>query len=212
MTRMGHKKMTNITIGIDISKAFLDVATYPLEENGQFSNDEKGYKSLLQWMNKFDFKLIVFEPTGAYHRGLETFLSLHPLTYAKINPLHAKRFGETIGKLVKTDKADAQMLAHYGAILNPEPTKGKSQDLVKLHELVVARRALMKDKTAALNRLDIQEMILLKRQLTKRLKQIEADIVAIDQACQTLIKSDTHLNNNFIILKSIPGLGDITEL
>ena len=202
--------MTDFTIGIDISKAILDVATYPEKGTVQFTNDKKGHKAFLKWIRLMDVKLIVFEPTGAYHRSLEQFLGIRNLAYTKVNPLHAKRFGESLGKLAKTDMADAKMLAQYGAILEPTPNDCKSQALVNLHELMVARKALIKDKTAAANRQHIQTITLLKRQLTRRLKQINADIAAIDKACREITNSDLFLKRRFAILKSIPGLGDIT--
>ncbi|HFB54455.1 MAG TPA: IS110 family transposase [Hellea balneolensis] len=202
--------MTDTTIGIDISKAHLDVATHPKGNAMQFTNNKKGHKALLRWIRTVDMKLIVFEPTGAYHRSLEQFLGMRNLPYVKVNPLHAKRFGEAMGKLVKTDVVDAKMLAFYGATLVPNPSSGKSQALVNLHELMVARKALIKDKTAAANRQHIQTISLLKRQLVKRLKQIDADITAIDRACREITNRDLVLKRRFEILKSIPGLGDIT--
>jgi len=202
--------MTDTTIGIDISKALLDVATHPKGNTRQFTNNKKGHKALLKWIRPLDVKLIVFEPTGAYHRSLEQFLGMRNLPYVKVNPLHAKRFGEAMGKLAKTDVADAKMLAFYGVTLEPKPNTKKSQALVNLHELVVARKALIKDKTAAANRQHVQTISLLKRQLTRRLKQINTDITAIDKACREITDSNPALKCRFAILKSIPGLGDIT--
>ena len=96
---MGHEKITELTIGIDISKALLDVATYPDGEFKQFTHDNKGHKARVKWLDAWQVKLIVFEATGAYHRGLEGFLSDMGLPFTKVNPRQAKRFGEaTSGK------------------------------------------------------------------------------------------------------------------
>ena len=108
--------MTDITIGIDVSKALLDVATYPGDQYKQFTNDNKGHKALVRWLGAFEVKLIVFEATGAYHRGLERFLGDRGVAYAKVNPRQARRFAEATGKLAKTDRVDALMLARPARI------------------------------------------------------------------------------------------------
>ena len=204
--------MSKITIGIDISKALLDVAPYPGGEVHQFSNDKKGHKALVRWLGAFDVKLIVFEATGAYHRGLERFLGECGLPVAKLNPRHARRFAQATGKLAKTDCADALMLARFGALLEPSQTPAKSQALEELAQLVSARRSLVKDRTATKNRRHNLQSTLLKRQATQRLKQIEGHIKAIDSRCQELIAQDDRLTKRYVILNSIPGIGALTAI
>jgi transposase len=185
--------MTDTTIGIDISKALLDVATYPGDEYQQFANDTKGHKALVKWLSALNVKLIVFEATGAYHLGMERFLGNRGLPFSKVNPRQARRFAEATGKLAKTDRVDALMLAKFGKLLEPPHNESKSQTLVELAELVVMRRALIKDRTAAKNRQHNLVSSILKRQITRRLKQIEADIKVIDEACLALVKADQTL-------------------
>ncbi|VAV86582.1 Mobile element protein [hydrothermal vent metagenome] len=204
--------MTHITIGIDISKALLDVATYPEDEFKQFSNDPKGHKALAKWLDTREVKLIIFEATGVYHRGLERFLGQGGFPFAKINPYQARCFAEATGKLAKTDKVDSLMLARFGELLEPPLSAGKSQTLEELGELVCARRTLVKDRTAARNRQHNLKTGLLKRQTTRRLRQIEADIAAIDTECLVLIKGDETLVHRYDILISIPGIGQTTAI
>jgi len=202
----------HLTIGIDISKALLDVATYPDGQYKQFTNNKKGHKELLNWHDTLPAKLIVFEATGAYHRGLERFLGEHGLPYSIVNPRQARRFAEATGRLAKTDRVDALMLARFGELLEPAHSESKSQTLETLSELGAARRALAKDRTAAKNRRHNLLSPLLKRQVKRRLLQIETDIKAIDAACRQLIREDQPLARRFDILVSIPGLGEITAI
>jgi transposase len=204
--------MTKITIGIDISKANLDVACFCVGEPRQFSNDDKGHKAFLKWLSQFDVTLIVFEPTGPYHRRLERLLADADLPYAKINPRQARRFAEATGKLAKTDRVDAIMLARFGALLTPTQSTIKSQELEDLAELHVARRGLMKDRTVTMNRQHSLVSPFLKRQATQRLKQIEAHITAIDERCRNLVKADPQLRQRRDILLTIPGIGKLTAL
>jgi len=204
--------MTHVTIGIDISKALLDVATYPEDEFKQFSNDTKGHKALAKWLGTRDVKLITFEATGSYHRGLERFLNARGLRFARVNPYQARCFAEASGKLAKTDKVDALMLARFGAVMQPAECTERSHIIDMIGELVCARRALVKDRTAARNRQHNLQAGLLKRQATGRLKQIKADIAAIDAECMALIKAGKTLIHRYDILISIPGIGSTTAI
>jgi len=201
-----------VNIGIDISKATLDVATYPDGKLSQFANDATGHKALVSWLGQMDLRCITFEPTGPYHRKLEQCLNKQGLPFAKINPRQARRFAEATGKLAKTDRVDALMLARFGAVLEPPKNIGKSQSVELLGELATARRALIKDRVATKTRQHNLTIALLQRQTKQRLKQIEAQIKAIDSQCRNLIKADDRLNNSFDILLSMPGIGEITAV
>jgi len=144
--------MTPSIIGIDISKDRLDVHRLPDGAAKRFTNDMAGHTALLDWLAQTRVARIVYEPTGAYHRALEQALAAKGLPLAKVNPRQARRFAEATGKLAKTDRADAAMLARMGLALAPDTRPLPSQILRDLKELHLARQALMKDWTAAKNR------------------------------------------------------------
>lgn len=204
--------MNQITIGIDISKALLDVATYPQGEMHQFKNDPAGYRALIEWIRPQNAFLTAFEATGAYHRSLEQALSTTELPYVKINPLKARRFAEATGKLAKTDRVDALMLAKFAAFLKPPQSKSKRQNVETLSEFVVARQALVKDRTAVKTRMHTLVSPILKRQAAQRLKLIQTQIAAINAECLKLVAEDQELSRCMRILTSIPGLGELTAI
>ena len=74
------------------------------------------------------------------------------IALSKVNPRLARRFAEATGRLAKTDRADAEMLARYGLLLNPRLLCQNTADLNELKELHAARLALIKDRTATMNR------------------------------------------------------------
>jgi len=199
-----------INIGIDISKAQLDVASYPDGEIYQFTNNIKGFRQLAKWIASMNVACITFEATGTYHRKLEHFLGEQGLPFARINPRQARCFAEAFGKLAKTDRIDALMLARFGELLKPRQGSTKSQSIETLGELVAARRALIKDRTAIKNRLHNLQTPLLKRQARQRLRQIENQMVAVDAECRALSEVDKELARRLAILLSIPGLGEVT--
>ena len=77
---------------------------------------------------------MVFEATGAYHRSLEATLARHKHLFAKVNPRQARRFAEAAGRLAKTDRVDAAMLAKMGSILDFPAQEPKSENINILRE------------------------------------------------------------------------------
>lgn len=202
--------MTQAIIGIDISKDHLDVHRLPEAVEQRFTNDRAGHRALVKWLARGPVERIVYEATGPYHRAFEHALGQAGLPLAKINPRQARRFAEATGKLAKTDRADAAMLARFGQALAPQtraPAEPVLQDLKDLH---MARRALVKDRTAAMNRQKHLRVPLLTRHNTQRLKQIEAQLDAIDQAIDDLIAHNAELAARLEILTSIPGIARIS--
>jgi transposase len=200
------------TAGVDISKDALDVCLYPGGQSGRFANDAKGHRGLICWLAKHSIARVVYEATGAYHRGFERCLATAGLAMAKVNPRQARRFAEATGKLAKTDRCDAAMLARFGALLEPAARPVASPALDEMKELHVARQALVKDRTAALNRQKTVRLALIKRHIAQRLRQIEAQLAAIDAALKALIDADPELAARFAILASIPGIGETTAV
>jgi transposase len=169
------------TVGVDVSKDHLDVALYPNGAARRFTNHAKGHHALIGWLvAPHQIERVVFEATGPYHRNFERTLAKAGLPMAKINPRQARRFAEASGKLAKTDAMDAAMLARFGALLTPQTHQPVSETLDEMKELHNARAALVKDRTATLNRQKQLRSAILKRFAAQKLKQIEGQLNAID--------------------------------
>lgn len=199
-----------ITVGIDVSKDTLDAYRLPDNQRCQVANDKAGHKALLHWIEKNGAQLIIFEATGIYHREFEKALVAKHAAFAKVNPRQARRFAEATGRLAKTDRVDAAMLAKMGAVLELREHEPKSEILHALRELATARRALMKDKVATITRMQTAKHPLLKKQMAARLKQIETQISRIDEAIEREVAQDEGLSQKLAILVSIPGVAKIT--
>ena len=191
------------TVGIDIAKDQLDVCLSPDGATRRFPNDAKGHRALIAWLCCHAIQRVVFEPTGAYHRVLERSLARAGLPLAKINPRHARRFAQALGQLAKTDRLDAALLARFGALLEPPTRPVLSPTLDAMKELLVARQALIKDRTAALNRQKIVRLPLLRRQLAQRLRQIAHQLAALEAHLLSLGQEDADLAPRLAILMSI---------
>lgn len=202
--------MQNDTIGVDVSKDHLDAHRLADGASRRFANDKRGHKALIKWLAQTPVERVVFEPTGPYHRELERALGAAGIPFAKVNPRQARRFAEATGKLAKTDRLDAAMLAKMGAMLELATRPARSEVLLELKELYLAREALVKDRTAAKNRAKALTVSLLKRHNAQRLEQIERQIAAIEAAITTIVAADADLADRFTILTSIPGISKVT--
>jgi transposase len=200
------------SVGVDISKDTLDVHLYPAGAACRFGNTRTGRCGLIAWLAQFTIGRVVFEPTGPYHHAFERQFAQAGLPLAKVNPRQARRFAQAVGQNAKTDAVDAAMLARLAALLEPPVRPVISQALDDIKELIVARRALVKDRTAAHQRNGVHRSRLLKRQAAQRLTQIERQLAAIDAALHALLASDPNLKARFDILASIPGVGATTAI
>jgi transposase len=202
--------MTETTIGIDISKATLDVHRLSDSATAQFSNNKAGFRALKAWLKGHDIARVVYEPTGPYHREFEIALEAdYPLV--KVNPLQARRFAQSRGTKAKTDLVDARMLALMGAafsLLPQQRISAKQRDLKELH---VTRLALIKDRTRTLNRQRTLTITLLKRQAKARLKLMIAQIAQVDAKIQELLQNDPKTVRATEIICSIPGLSKVSS-
>ena len=199
----------NDTIGIDIGKDTLVIHRLPDKATLEVGNNKAGLTTLLRWLGRDEALRVVFEPTGPYHRLLEKPLAAANIAMIKVNPRQARRFAEAIGRLAKTDRVDAAMLARLGATLDLQALPPKSEILHDLRELRVARQGRVKDRIALTVRLRHANLALIKHQLRLSIRQVEAHLAEIDAAILEAVRADEALSQRFDILTSIPGIGEI---
>jgi transposase len=175
----------------------------------QVLNGIRGFAELFRWIEPQPTALIIFEATGPYHRQLEQALGVKGIPFVKVNPKQARRFAQASGKLAKTDRVDCEMLAKMSTALQLMPKPISAENLYDLRDLLAARRALIKDRTAAKARNATVTHALVKRLLEKRLRQIKCDIAKIDAAMLEMARQDQRMNERLDFLSSIPGIGVI---
>jgi len=200
------------TIGIDISKDELHVHRLPDGKQRCYRNNRTGHRALIKWLRASPVERIVYEATGPYHRALELALGTAGLPLVKVNPRRARRFAEAVGTQVKTDPLDAAMLARMGVAIEPECRPVPGPEMADLKDLRRAHQALIKDRTAAKNRAKHLRLAILRRQNANRLKQIEDDIEAIEDAMMAIVRQDQAFSERFDILVSIPGIAKRSAL
>lgn len=130
-------------VGIDVSKATLDV--HALAENKEyvFQNDQEGIRSLCNKLKKLLHQFIIVEATGGMQILSVSALAAKGLPVVVINPRQARDFAKATGRLAKTDKIDAQVLALFGQQVRPEVRPLKDKETRELSSVLSRRRQLL---------------------------------------------------------------------
>jgi transposase len=116
-------------VGIDVSKAKLNIALRPVNKVLQVTNQESGWQELSEQLKKYKIELIIIESTGGMERGVAHKLQKEEFKVAVINPKRARDF--------------AEVLAHFGEALQPSPKPLASESQVALSDLVNRRSQLV---------------------------------------------------------------------
>ena len=200
---------SQVYVGVDVCKAHLDVYLHPLGQHLRVTNDRDGIQRLKRTLARHDIALVVIEATGKYHRLAHRSLSQTGFAVAVVNPLRSRLFAEALGALAKTDRIDARMLAVLGAALEPEAKPPAPEAPEALQELVRARGAATRERTAMANRLKASQTAFLKAELRRRLRSLDGHIERLAQQVARRIADDPVLARRYEILLSIPGVGPI---
>jgi transposase len=214
-------KLKNEIIGIDVSKLTLDVFILSLKHHFVVSNNPLGFSKLLQviWEklpNKKEGLFFCFEDTGKYSLSLCIFLNSEKLSYAMVPALDIKR---SIGMVRgKSDKKDASVIALYAWRKRDEikPTVFPAGSIVRIKQLLSLRNKLVKHKKAYQTGMaDVHDYFKdgdsqFYLDVNKRvIKSLCSEIASIEKEIETIIKSDPEVQNNYKILKTVPGIGKI---
>jgi transposase len=198
--------------GVDVCKAWLDVHILPADVAERFPNTKKGQTQLMALLKRHEVRRVVIEATGKYHRAVHVRLHEAGWHVAIVNPLRARLFAEAIGTLAKTDKVDARVLAVMAATIAPGITPPLSENLQNLQEIARSRDAATAAKTALLNQLENATNDIVRRQIKRQIATAVTAIKALVTAAVAAIRLDPAFRRRFVILTSVPGIGDITAV
>jgi transposase len=175
------------------------------------ANDSAGRRRLLDALKEQPVALIVLEATGGYQRNLVADLLNAGHKVVVANPRQVRDFARGLGQLAKTDRLDAQVLARFAAMVQPEPRLRAPEQVEVLAELVTRRRQLNDLKTQESNRLPHARHPQVLRSLKKNLRVLEKQIEELDKLIRQNIDSDDGLRRKDEIVQSFKGVGPATS-
>jgi len=215
--------MTTLYLGIDVSKSWLDVAVAwspeRLEPLGRFSNNEAGFRQLGECVTELCQQLagavvhLVAEPTGGYESNLLYFAYAQGWQVTLVNVLRLRRWAEGRGVRVKTDRQDAKVLSWYGAEMEPSGQEPMDEAAQQLDDLLRRRTDLEKLRRAERNRKGVAEHnartpIPVRESIERTLQALEEEMAAIEEAIEELLEQFPALCQQYMLLRSIPGVGE----
>jgi transposase len=204
--------MENISVsqwvGIDVSKATLDVYIRPMGKALKVDNTVLEISHLIEQLKLYDLHLIVLEATGGLETELVIQLQAALLPVALINPRQGRDFAKATGRLAKTDAIDAQILAHFGEAMKPQILAIESESARQLTELISRRRQLVEMQTAEKNRQARSRGKAL-ADIEAHIEYLEGRLKQLNQEIEELTRSNLEWINKVNLLKTTPGIGQV---
>jgi len=197
-------------VGIDVSKATLDVALLPSGEVLQFANDANGIEELGKKLKLAAADLVVMEATGGYETAVATALVGSGLRVAVVNPRQIRDFAKATGRLAKNDRLDAQVIAAFGQAIEPEIVRLPDEDARALEALLVRRRQLVAMRVQEVNRLGLMQGAMRKR-IKAHIDWLEKEIDKLDIDLTAGLRSSPAWRAKDELLRSFKGVGPITS-
>ena len=195
-------------VGIDVSKATLDVAVRPSGQTWQVLYDDAQVEALVEQLTDLAPTLIVVEATGGLERIVVAALGAAGLPVVVINPRLARDFAKATGRLAKTDRLDAQVLAHYGEAIRPSLRPLPDADTQQLRALVARRRQLMDMMTAEQSRLS-SAPARIRDAIAHHITWLQQQVASLDDDLDGMLKASPLWRERDDILQSTPGVGPV---
>ena len=191
-------------LGVDIARDWIDVFDLSTGASSRIATSD-----LRTFVRPLQDVLVVFEATGGYERPLAEALEMHGISYARVNPRQAREFARATGRLAKTDKVDACVLAHMGRALELKPNVPVDPVRRRLAERVGRRDDLVKTATAETQRLSMARDAYVRQDIADMLDVLKARRVAIEKEIGALIREVSGLAEQQARLTSAPGVGPV---
>lgn len=204
------KKTGRIFVGMDVSKAWLDVGVHEQKDVWRVSNDEAGIRELVKKLKQLKPKLIVLEPTGGFEMLVVAELSQAGLPVAVVNAKRVRDFAKSIGQMAKTDKWDAKVLAPFAATVRPEVRSLRSEEEEQLTALLTRRRQVLDMLTVEKNRL-VTVRAKMRLDLEAPIHWLSNNLQELDEEIEEFVKGSPLWKEKDTLLQSVPGVGPVTS-
>jgi transposase len=197
-------------VGIDVSKAQLDILVNPQGFKESFGNGSEGVGRLVQWLHEIKPTLIVVEATGGYERAAVRACVTEGLPVVVANPRQVRDFAKAMGKLAKTDSIDAAVLARFAEAVRPEMRPLPDQATEELRALIARRRQITEMIVAESNRLGGASKSVARR-IAAHIHWLRKDLARADKDLDQSIRQSPIWREKEDLLTSVPGVGPVVS-
>lgn len=196
-----------VFVGIDVSKAQVDVSVRPSGERLSFSNDEAGLTALASGLKPLKPSLVVLEATGGYERETTLHLAAADLPVVVVNPRHVRNFARATGQLAKTDRIDAEIISLFAERVRPELRPLPDDTSQYLEALMSRRRQVMQMLVAEKSRLGTATS-LVRKSISKHIEWLKNELKDVDRDLDETIKKSPVWRAKDKLLQTAPGVGN----
>ena len=193
--------------GIDVSKGRLDVALSSADEWSE-SNEEAGIRALVQRLQQTSPELVVLEATGGFETAVAAALDRANLSVVIVNPRQVRDFARATGRLAKTDRIDARILALFAERVRPAPKPLPDEDAQALDALLTRRRQVIEMLTAEKNRFGAAPVVL-RKGIREHIRYLERQLKGVDSEISERIRQSPLWRAKEDLLRSVPGVGPV---
>jgi len=198
----------SVFIGIDIAKAQLDIHVRPSGERFTVSRDQEGLDHLVLRCQALAPELIVMEATGGYETVVLANLTAAGLPALCVNPRQVRDFARACGRLGKTDRLDAEIIALFAERVRPELRPLPEAATQALGELAQRRRQIVEMISAENNRLKQTANTTVRGHIKANIAWLSQQLANINKEIDTVVKDSDRFSHKQDLLISVPGVGD----
>jgi transposase len=197
-----------ITVGIDVSKARLDVHVHPLGESFALDNDEAGVESLVDRLGQLAGLIgIGVEASGRYERLAVAALAAAGLPVMVLNPAQVRHYAQALGQRAKTDQIDARLIALFIAAVRPEPRPLADGQSTELGALMARRRQLVMMLAAERMRRQQAAPGPARVSIARSISFLEDELKSLDLETDKRVRGTPVWRDKEHLLASVPGIG-----
>ncbi|TGN38976.1 IS110 family RNA-guided transposase [Marinobacter confluentis] len=209
MNPLNHSNETNV--GVDVSKAKLDICIRPNNETFTVDNSPEGIRIALKKLRQVKPDRIVCEATGRLELAFINACRKAGFSCVISDPVRIKKFAGVLGQRAKTDYLDAQLIAQFAEVMRPEPTPKKAESLNRISDLLTRRNQLIDLRTQEKNRMKIMPKFLT-HSMKAVIKHLDMHIQRMEVLLELEIEKDADYDKKTKIIKSVPGVGNVVAL
>lgn len=198
-------------VGIDVSKGRLDGHCRPDGTTFAEANDPRGIAAVVDRLRGLAPALIVLEATGGLEAPLAAATAAAELPVAVVNPRQVRDFARAVGRRAKTDRLDAEVLAHFAEAVRPEVRPLPDADARRLDALIDRRRQLVEMRVAEQNRLAGAVDATVRRDLEAHVAYLSRQIEGLDAELSQAIADSPAWKAKDELLRGVPGIGPVVS-
>jgi transposase len=197
-------------IGIDVAKDRLDVHVRPGGEAFAVARDGEGVAALVERLKGAGPGLIVLEATGGFEQVVAAGLAGAGLPVVVVNPRQIRDFARALGRLAKTDRIDAEVIALFAERVRPELRPLPDDQARELDELITRRRQVIEMMVAEGNRARRLSSRRLQKRIARHQAVLQKELTEIERELDDTIRKSPIWRETEDLLKSVPGIGNAT--